>query len=281
MKIIFRKKDLPLLSRFAAGRNTPREGWTLARRMRLGDGFQDHAASAFLLLSRSAERGDVWAMCELARLLFDEGGEAMLPVALSWWHRAAKVRDPGTLRDLENLDILKRIKGYRGGKGAYGDIEMRCALLTEWVLTRMGRDRWENLSFEEQRSRAQKLINEVAPVLHIRPPELYTRPHLLCNGKPAGGLAHAGTRQIGIPDGTFADYPYLLQVLFHELGHFVVFSMWDGKNKAQMERYGITPERVRSWHDGDMGLEVPTGEEDPDTLSYGVYTTWLILFGTE
>ena len=39
------------------------------------------------------------------------------------------------------------------------------------------------------------------------------------------------------------------------------------------------PERIKSWHRKDMGLEVITGEEDPDSLSYGVYTTWLIHFG--
>lgn len=40
-----------------------------------------------------------------------------------------------------------------------------------------------------------------------------------------------------------------------------------------------TPDRIKSWHRGDMGLSVPTGEEDPDPLSYGVCTQWMIHFG--
>ena len=44
------------------------------------------------------------------------------------------------------------------------------------------------------------------------------------------------------------------------------------------EIYGVTDERIASWHEGKMGYEVPTSEEDPDTLSYGVYTLWATFF---
>lgn len=40
-----------------------------------------------------------------------------------------------------------------------------------------------------------------------------------------------------------------------------------------------TPDRIKSWYLGDMALSVPTGEEDPDPLSYGVCTQWMIHFG--
>jgi hypothetical protein len=41
---------------------------------------------------------------------------------------------------------------------------------------------------------------------------------------------------------------------------------------------GITDQRIKSWENQDMGYEVVTSEEDPDTLSYGVYTLWATFF---
>lgn len=278
MKPIFRKKDLPFLAKFANRSATARDGWLLARRIRLEDGFQPNFSDAYLLLSRSAEQGDPWAMCELARLLYGEGGDAWMPVALSWWHRAAAQADPGTLRDLAQRDIPGSIAAWGRDLDYLPRVYTQCAMLTEWTLTGLGREVWNSLGMEEKQARIRRLIGLVSPLLCIQTPALYTGAAL--EGFPrALGLAHFHDRKIGILDSVFDNYPQLIQVLFHELGHFVVYSMWDGSNRAQMARWGITPERVKSWHRKDMGLEVITGEEDPDSLSYGVYTTWLIHFG--
>lgn len=278
MKIIFRKTDLPMLEKIAARTASSRDGWLLARRIRLEDGFQNSFSSAFLLLSNAAEQGDPWAMCELARLLYEEGGDAFLPVALSWWRQAAGFGDPGALRDLAQRGIPDRIASWGKGLDYCTRVYTQCAMLTEWTLTGLGRDDWNSLTMEEKRSRVQMLMGRVSPLLHIQPPALYTAP-VLADYPRAHGLAHSREKKIGIVENAFEDYPRLIQILFHELGHFVVFSMWDGSSKAQMNRWGITQDRVNSWHRKDMGLSVPTGEEDPDSLSYGVYTQWMLHFG--
>lgn len=280
MKIIFRKTDLPMLAKISDCTASDREAWLLARRIRLEDGFQNSFSSAFLLLNSAAERGDPWAMCELARLLYEEGGDAFLPVALSWWRKAASHRDPGALRDLSQRDIPARIAVWGKNLDYCTRVYTQCAMLTEWTLTGLGREAWDCLPLKEKKSRVRCLMGQVAPLLHIVFPELYTAP-VLEDYPRAHGLAHYRERKIGIVENAFADYPRLIQILFHELGHFVVFSMWDGRNSSQMNRWGITPERVKSWHRKEMGLSVPTGEEDPDSLSYGVYTAWMLHFGIE
>ena len=44
------------------------------------------------------------------------------------------------------------------------------------------------------------------------------------------------------------------------------------------EIYGITDDRIAAWENNVMGYEVVTFEEDPDTLSYGIYILWATFF---
>lgn len=279
MKTIFKISDLPFLKKFADRSATSREHWKLAVSMRHEDGFIGHTSSKIMLLQKGAYEADPYCMCELARVCYKDCSDLLLPMALSWWHKAAIQKDEGTLWDLDNRWILQRINGYSCGKTEYANIEMRCALLTEWILTRLGRDRWDELPFAEQEERVRKLIEAASVHLHIQPPNFYTAETLRSGSIYADGLAHYQGHRLGIRQGVFRNYPRLIQVLFHELGHFVVWSMWSGTNEEQMNRFGITAQRIKSWHNREMGLKVPTGEEDPDSLSYGVYTTWLIHFG--
>ena len=93
------------------------------------------------------------------------------------------------------------------------------------------------------------------------------------------GLAHWDYR-ISIRAELLNDYERLIEVLFHELGHQVVFEIIRNNENSNMLKqiYGITDGRIASWNNQEMGYEVPTTEEDPDTLSYGVYTMWATFF---
>ena len=73
---------------------------------------------------------------------------------------------------------------------------------------------------------------------------------------------------------------FVFSPILHELGHIVTFEMMRGgaNGKRLQELYGITDERMDSWRRNEQGYEVPTSEEDPDTLSYGVYLMWGTFF---
>ena len=93
------------------------------------------------------------------------------------------------------------------------------------------------------------------------------------------GLAHWDYR-ISIRQEILDDFERLIEVLFHELGHMVAFEIIRNTENSNnlKEIYGITDERIASWNKQEMGYEVVTSEEDPDTLSYGVYTLWATFF---
>jgi len=297
MKIVFHKEDLPRLRRIADGSASPREYWQLACRMRDETGFRNQTSVKVLLLQKGAFQGDPWSMCELARYYYSrlrqfsgQKDSESLPLALSWWQKAAKLGDPGAGQDLarleSSLDTAIRVHSSSEGKNReYEDLELRCAMLTEWILTRMGRDSWNALELEEKERRVQVLMDAAAEQLHIRPmkPKVQER-LIMADGREAGGLAYINDRKIGLRRCDFNDCHRLIQVIFHELGHFVVYSILrdDGAETTaaeQMKRFGITEERVKAWKRGDQGIHAAVGEEDPDTLSYGVYTCWLVLFG--
>lgn len=277
MNHIFKKADLPFIEAFANGSRSPRNYWTLARRLQEEDGFTANEGTIALLLQQGAALKDPWAMCELARFYFARE-DVWLPTALHWWHKALKQHDVGASWDVENRPIYDRINSYCGAQTEYANIEMRCALLTEWTLTRLGRDDWYALLFEEQKARVERLIWVASAHLHIRPPKVRVQANCTFNGQLVDGLADPTEHALWIRKECFADLNRLIQVIFHELGHFVVFSIWNDGSWSQKARFGITDTRIASWINGDMGLEVPTSEEDPDTLSYGVYTTWLVCF---
>jgi hypothetical protein len=242
------------------------------------DGLAHQISAELSLLSRAAGDGDVWAMCELARCYFHHGGDLFLPEALRMWRLAALQGDHGATEDLQALPIHNRILSYHSA-GTYPDIEMKCALLTEWHLQHFGLSPWEKASREEQKERIIALLREASQVLEIPGTELSFVPHLSLNGMAVDGLAHWEGR-ISVREELLDDIERLIEVIFHELGHIVAFEIRRGGARGRMlqDLYGITDERVRSWEQNEMGDGLPTGEEDPDTLSYGVYTLWATFF---
>ncbi len=280
MRYIFKKAHLPLLNKVIHGEGSGRDAWTVARLMQDRDGMQHQLPSELIMLERGVAEGDIWSACELARTYFEHGGDLSLPRALSLWKRAAEVGDNGALWDLANRPIRDRILAYRLPSGDdYTTIQMRCAMLTELHLTGFGTARWCDMTDDERLRRCRALVAECCPVLGIDQIYLFTTPRLTFNGNTVDALAYPDGR-VELRHELLPDIERTVQLIFHELGHHVAFDMMRGGSKGQrlQQIYGISSERIASWSRGDMGYEVPTSEEDPDTLSYGVYTDWAAYF---
>ena len=279
MNIIFKKSSLPFLKGSLHDRKQGRNLWTLARMMQNEEGLQNQHPTELMLLQEGAYRGDVWSMCELARTCFEHGGDLLLPQALSWWKKAIERGDEGARWDVQNRPILARIRAYRGMESEYANIEMRCAMLAEYFLTDLGCVFWNSLSPAEQIRRLQRLVQAACPILRIPSVTVEGVYGLSIHGVVADGVADP-CGKLFLRGEMLAEYERLIEVIFHELGHFVTFAMWNPSpaTAGLQKLYGISDRRAEAWKTGAMGYEVPISEEDPDTLSYGVYTQWAILF---
>ncbi len=280
MNIPFKKSHLPFLKRTLHGEASPRDFRCLARLGQDRDGLTHQLPAELSLLARGAAAGDIWSVCELARNYFDHDGDLLLPEALGLWRRAALVSDPGTLWDLENRPIESRILAYRDPLGNdYATVEAKLAMLTEYHLSRLGLAPFEEADEEACRARCLTLSAAACRVIGIPEVSLSFVPGLTLEGRCVDGLA-GWDGKVAIRAELLFDTERLVEVLFHELGHIVTFEIrkrapWAEELKT---RYGITEERIASWEKNAPGLEVPTAEEDPDTLSYGVYTLWATFF---
>lgn len=277
MKTIFKKSNLPFLKpTLHNGRG--RDFWSLARTMQDENGLQHQLPAELSLLSRAVADDDVWAMCELARNYYQHCGDLFLPEALRLWRRAALRGDGGAAHDLQTTPIYQRILAYRN-TGDYRDVEVKCALLTEWHLRRFGLNPWEKANRKTQKDRVSALVRDVCPILGLPDVKCFIIPRLSLNGAMVDGLAHWEGR-IDVREETLDDIERMIEVIFHELGHIVTFEMMRGgeRGKRLQALYGISDARAASWREGKMGYEVTTSEEDPDTLSYGVYTMWATFF---
>ena len=279
MKNIFKKSNIPFMKEVLHN-GQGRDNWNLARVMQDQNGLQHQLPAEIALFSRGATQGDTWSMCETARLYFNHCGDLFLPQALSLWKKAVLQNDNGAIYDVNNMPIVDRVLSYQSyDNNEYNAIEMKCALLTECYLTKLGLCPWENANTEERIKRCENLTYMVYQILKIPQIKLEFIPNLMFNGAIVDGLAHWDYR-ISIRAELLNDYERLIEVLFHELGHQVVFEITRNNENSNMLKqiYGITDERIASWKNQEMGYEVPTTEEDPDTLSYGVYTMWATFF---
>lgn len=279
MKVIFKKAHLPFLKRVLHG-GSGRDAWTLARTMQETDGLQHQLPAELFLLQRGAASGDPWSMCELARTYFYHCGDIFLPQALHFWKQAVLQDDGGAKWDLENLPVYQRILAYQSPDGnRYTTIEMQCALLTEWHLTKFGMQPWETLDTAIRRVRCKALVSDVCRVLHIPQVAAEFVPNLHFQNRTVDGLAY-WEGKIEVREALFADFERLIEVVFHELGHIVTFEIRKSSDggKALKDLFGLSDARVSSWERNELGYEVTTSEEDPDTLSYGVYTLWATFF---
>ena len=286
MKNVFKKSYLPLIDRAVHHPADTESTYSLYFKMRTEDGLDRLIAPEIILLTRAAERGDARAISELARHYYFDYGTEMIPYALSWWRRAILTGSDTAVQELSahRGEMYRRILAYGEGKSAFGDIVMRCAMLTEYILFEFGLTDWRRLSRDDRLQRCRMLVREVSPILGIRPPSLnfvrgltYTDEH--GRTTTAYGLAHPHW-SIDLLEEMTDNREWLIQVLFHEIGHFVCFSAMGNSESAKQMRttYGLTEDRVAGWDRGDFGIEVPTSQEDPDTLSYSTYTAWAVLF---
>ncbi|MBR2651179.1 MAG: hypothetical protein IKD45_05915 [Clostridia bacterium] len=280
MKIVFKKSNLQFLKGTLHG-GSGQDAWNLARLMQDQSGFSHQLPAEISLLARGAYSGTVWSQCELARTYFHHCPNMFLPEALRLWKKAVCVGDAGATWDIQNLPIKSRILAYRSiDDDAYHSIEMKCALLAELYLTNFGLSPWDRASNTERKERCEALVREVCPILGVDPTKLRFVPNLQFNGMTVDGLAN-WDYSIDIREELLFDLERMVEVIFHELGHMVCFEIMREKylSPRLMEIYGITSERVLSWRQNAMGLElITTSEEDPDTLSYGVYTLWATFF---
>ena len=280
MKKVFKKSHIPFLKRVLHDEGNGRDNWVIARTMQDEDGLGHQLSAEIMLLSRGANQGDAWSMCELARTYFNCCGDLFLPQALSLWKGAVLQNDKGAIYDVCNLPICERILSYKAyDESEYKSIEMKCALLAEYYLTKLGDCPWQDATLFERKSRCVNLINAVCPVLQIPEIQLDFDPDLTFDGMVVDGLA-LWDYKILIREAVLDDFERLIEVLFHELGHMVAFEIMRNTELSSRlkEIYGITDERIESWSKKEMGYEVITSEEDPDTLSYGVYTLWATFF---
>lgn len=279
MKTIFKKSHLPFLKQ-VLHRGEGREYWNLVRTMQDENGLQHQLPAELALLRRGAADGDAWSMCELARNYFHHGGDLLLPEALRLWKLAILQDDGGARYDVENLPIMSRILAYRSFDGnGYTALEMQCALLAEWYLTGLGRHRWDTQSEGERQANCEALATAVCQLLGVAPVGLEYVPCLTFNGNTVDALAH-WEGKISIRSELMSDLERIVELVFHELGHIAAFDILRGTENGNRLKalFGLSDERIASWGRNEMGYEVPTSEEDPDTLSYGVYTLWATFF---
>ena len=282
MKNIFKKSDLPLIDKAVHSKDAYRDQVDLYYKIRVEEGFVRHIATEVMLLERAAVMGDGYAVWELAQHYYYDESVRCIPIALSWWKRAILMGNTAACdRYREHREyILSMINSYSEGMSDYADLELRLAMLAEIYLFELGTVDWKRIADSERLDRVRRLADACVPLLGVK----FTGIEAISNltfaepgGKPY--IVHAlayPDHHIALCREMMADAERLVAVIFHELGHFVCFrAMGDS---AYAEKWGLTPERIASWHRGDMGYEVKTSEEDPDTLSYGVYTHWAILF---
>ena len=270
MKTVFLKSHLTFLKNTLHNGNG-RDLWRLSRMMQESNGVQHQLPVELALLEKGAILGDDWSRCELARTLFHHGGNLFLPKAIRLWKDAASRKDAGALRDIAFLPIRERILSYSSPDGnRYYETEIKCALLVEWHLTGLGLVNWTELNSIEKVNRAKALILEVKSEFI---------PGLTFKERLVDGLASWDSK-ISIREEVLLDFERTIEVILHELGHIVTYEIRKGGKRAESlkEQFGITDDRIRAWERGDMGLCVTVTEEDPDTLSYGVYTAWGAFF---
>ena len=206
--------------------------------------------------------------------------DLFLPEALRLWKSAVLQNDGGAKADIENLPIYGRIWAYSSAdSNAYKTLEMQCALLTEWHLTHFGFFAWEKMQDSERKARCEALVEDACRLLGVPTVKMEYTPSLTFNGATVDALAH-WEGKITIREELLPDLERIIELLFHELGHIAAFDILKGTENGQRLKalFGLTDARIASWGRNEMGYEVPTSEEDPDTLSYGVYALWATFF---
>lgn len=277
------RKNVDKIKKLKNSATNGRDFWSMARIAQDQDGFAHNPVIEIMYLQEGANRGDVWSMCELARSYYLSNVPELLPLALSWWRKAVHAKDNGAVADLGAFPIADRIDRLMiRGASYYAMAQMKCALFTEWYLTDMGRTSWDYLPNSDREARIRQLCLKVAEVLQIKEFEVFIDETLSLNGQNCDGVSYPEEWRIGLSSSAFKDYEKLVQVLFHEIGHLLLFSMWNESEESVRLRqiYRVSDSRIDAWHHNrkDPDGEAAT-ENDADMLGYGVYQNWVACFG--
>ena len=283
MKHRFNKEELPFLDETFKGKNARNYFW-LARKIEEGKHFTPNRELAIMSYEKGANLGDDWCMHALyERFLHDE---KRFPEALSWLYKAIKLGNTGIINDMlkDWSYIYETCMTFSLlGNEDYANIELRCALLTAMLLLHFGKDKWEDLDLKTKKYRAQDLTNNVCKVLNIRKITLSIEDTFKdWKGTPyADGLAYCYEGRIAIKTSSFLNYDRFVVVLFHELGHHVIHAIihsQEPKRSELLKLYGLEEDHIQKWKNNEKGYIGVLTEEDPDTLSYGVWMVYRLLF---
>ena len=282
MKHRFNKKEIPFLSETLNKPSRGRDYYWLARKMQESDYYTYHNNRYLYALSIGASIGDNWAMHELGKALIKD--DERLPEGLSYYYKAITSGNTGAKDDLfKQWDyVYHKVMGYRTKAEAYADIEVKCALLTSMLLIHFGASEWNTLSYHDKTYRIQDLVNNVCDILKIKRIKMDFKDIL---GNPPNeqiqGLAYFGEYRIEIANYVLENYERLIQVIFHEIGHHIVWAMRTTSGLEQemlFDLFGLNQNRIPKWEKDEKGYEITLNEEDPDTFSYGVWWTYLLYF---
>ena len=283
MKHRFNKEELLFLDETFKNDN-PRNYFWLARKIEEGKHFTPNRELAIMAYEKGAYMGDDWCMHALyERLLHDP---RRFPEALSWLYKSIKLGNQGIINDMlkDWSYIYETCMNYSLPENEpYANIELRCALLTCMLLLCFGRDKWEEIDLETKKHRTQDLVNNVCKILMIDPISLSIEDYFKdWKGTPyADGLAYCGANKIAIKTSSFLNFNRFIVVLFHELGHHVIHAMIhssETKRTELLKIYGLDEDHIQKWIQNEKGYAITLTEEDPDTLSYGVWMTYRLLF---
>ena len=284
MKHRFNKKELPFLNKLFSSAATDYDYAMLSYKYMTGEYFTPNKAVAIQALEEAAHKGSPWAMNQLFMWLIDD--KSRFVEALSWGYKAAKHYDQGALQYINDnwSKIYYGIMNYENKENEpYATIEVKCAMLTALLLIHLGADDWNHINIDMKKDLIQDLTSNVCKVLHIRDikveisndNDIYPAPNL------PDGVAYYNEDKIWLNQRLMNEYNRLIQVIFHELGHHVVFTLsrapLNGRDEL-FSLYGLTPDRIPKWQNQEKGYEITLTEEDPDTLSYGVWTVYRLLF---
>ena len=292
MRNRFNKNQIPPLTSALGPNGSARElFWVAHHQLMHHESYSRQQDRVLFAYERAAHAGDDWAMHALAMNILND--PTRFPEALSWFHYAIRAKNENCIKDVEKLwdQIYHGVFTYNTHDSYdYPDLEVRCALMTDLCLLRLGADRWCDLDDHEKESRITKLCHEASILLSIPNIEVDFYDSLMDpedkNPDPSKnnieGVAYIGSDKISIKRSIFDRLERVIQIVFHELGHHVIWYAMDENYPDHirlLHKYGLTKDRIKQWKRHEIGYEISLTEEDPDTLSYGVWWTYLLYFG--
>lgn len=284
MKNRFNKDELIFLEKFSSKFASARDYYWLARKQKEEKYYSYHTNRISFALQQSAYSGDEWGMYELGSLLLNE--KDRLPEALSWIYQSAIKGNEAAKKLIYDkwAEIYSKVMTYSiKDNSEYANLEVKSAMLTAMLLIHLGLDDWNSLKEEDKIYRVSDLVNNLTRIYDIPNIKVEFKKEVTYNNgqSRAQGLAYPNIYLIQIDSSVLLNYERLIQVIFHEVGHEIVFTMRNNSYPKQNEllaRFGLTRDRLKQWQNDEIGYAITLNEEDPDTISYGVWWTYYLYF---